>query len=1106
MLPPKKKNISNKTATKPSTIPAGVNTMNGHKYDVNNIKDFYTSMVSANWYKDRLRTNGYGLKDAESYMTKSDVLIKRAMTDDKSEEFTVNMLAKNRLDSINRTEFKTSNKRSTSYTNDGTDRVINIHKDQLNDLKAHPRSATVHEYGHSETDGWNGTSISGHEKYLYNQASKGRSPKTDDGLYVSGEEGSAEAKSDINTIRYNLYKSNKFNPKTGEYETKDKKFNKDMIPGIKNDYNTKRMLDAYGEDGLTDLMNTIANNKKQTDMKPQYMAMGGKLKDPPTKKKRPSYERAVYNGVSGIAKDVIQAEVISKVLNKGDQLLNKVTKSTKGAAVLDTAYDAYNTIKSYGKGDMVGMGSNFVGALLPGVSGKTIEAVADNYLPRESQEGQDANAFIANYGTGSLGKQLLDTYGQGYKSNKEFQKDLKNGKLKDETSIKNHIKNYKKPSTPIPTNKYAMGGNIRPSSRQRAIAPVVAGALISGGISMVSSLFGMSAAQKAKKEQEALRKKAEQDALAGQYRDQAIGDMNTFNNSNQYGEDNVEYYANGGSIEDDPNSPSDLSPDQMGILQRSIAQSNQVSPDAPVSESGYQTKGGILKPIGDGMEEVVGNRHNDTKIDGVSGVQLHSNGELEAEVEDKEVIADGEKVYSHRLKYDKKDSYADKIKKVVKQRNKLEKKQDKATSKREKNTIERQLAGLNMAENAVFRHQEEAKYREGIQVADTFAMGGRIKRLVGGGATPVRGFQKLFADTVKEGKYAGWRKNALGQMQHPSNKKIIVDKNGTPNYPYNDTATAKPASPTNAINAATATLGTASPKSTNLEWDKDKNGVPDLVQAPDEVPLLKGKTMLPEAAQTAPTNINTTAPASAFGAASTTANKFNTEGALGTAAQLAPLLLDNIGNAIMSKNTPKLTTPLLNRAATLESRVNINPQLAEIRRGNKAAKDSILNNTSNSNNAKANAISADLNSSRQQNELIASKDNQELALRNADSQNKQNVSMSNNATMNQHAMNQYQRSNDIRTQVSGNLANLQGDIKTVMQMNQAKDNFSGYTMANLADDDNGTKMMSYMSNEGFMKDPKNKAFILSRLEEKDADGKYKFEGQRIQAKRLNLLK
>lgn len=923
MLPPKKKNISNKTTTKPSIIPEGVNTMNGHKYDVNNIKDFYTSMVSANWYKDRLRTNGYGLKDAESYMTKSDVLIKRAMTDDKSEEFTVNMLAKNRLDSINRTEFKTSNKRSTSYTNDGTDRVINIHKDQLNDLKAHPRSATVHEYGHSETDGWNGTSISGHEKYLYNQASKGITPKTDDGLYVSGSEGSAEAKSDINAIRYNLYKSNKFNPKTGEYETKDKKFNKDMIPGIKNDYNTKRMLDAYGEDGLTDLMNTIANNKKQTDMKPQYMAMGGKL---------------------------------------------------------------------------------------------------------------------------------------------------------------------------------------RVSSRKKAIAPVVAGALISGGISMVSSLFGMSAAQKAKKEQQKQQRKAEFDALNNQFLDQKLGDTATYNDANLYGEDNVEYYANGGEIEQDPNIPSDLTPEQMAILQRTMAQNNQVSPDAPVSQSGYQTKGGELKPIGDGMEEVVGNRHNDTKIDGVSGVQLHSNGELEAEVEDKEVIADGEKVYSHRLKYDKKHSYADKIKKVVKERNKLEKKQDKATSKREKNTIERQLAGLNMAENAVFRHQEEAKHREGIEVANTFAMGGRIKKLVGGGPTPVRGFQKLFANTVKEGKYAGWRKNALGQMQHPSNKKIVVDENGTPNYSYNDTATAKPASPTNAINAATATLGTASPKSTNADWDKDKNGIPDLVQAPDMKPLVGGKTMLPTAAQTDPVNINTVAPASKLGTSATTAGKFNMEGAIGTAAQLAPMLLDNIGNAIMSKNTPKLATPLLNRAAPLESRVNINPQLAEIRRGNKAAKDSILNNTSNSNNAKANAISADLNSSRQQNELIASKDNQELALRNADSQNRQNVSMANTATMNQHAMNQYQRSNDIRSQVSGNLANLQGDIKTVMQMNQAKENFSGYTMANLADDENGTKMMSYMSNEGFMKDPKNKAFILSRLEEKDADGNYRFEGQRIQAKKLNLLK
>ena len=156
-------------------------------------------------------------------------------------------------------------------------------------------------------------------------------------------------------------------------------------------------------------------------------------------------------------------------------------------------------------------------------------------------------------------------------------------------------------------------------------------------------------------------------------------------------------------------------------------------PNLPVSNAGYQTAGGNLVPIGDGVEKVVGNKHNDTKIDGVSGVQLIKNGEVDAEVEDKEVIADGDKVYSHRLKYNANESYADKMKKIVSKRNKLEKEQEASSNKRRKNTIERQLAGLNMAENALFEHQELKKYEEGIKVANSFAFGGKIKKFEGGG-------------------------------------------------------------------------------------------------------------------------------------------------------------------------------------------------------------------------------------------------------------------------------------------------------------------------------------------------------------------------------------
>lgn len=56
------------------------------------------------------------------------------------------------------------------------------------------------------------------------------------------------------------------------------------------------------------------------------------------------------------------------------------------------------------------------------------------------------------------------------------------------------------------------------------------------------------------------------------------------------------------------------------------------------SESGFQTIGGKLIPIGTGVEQAVGNKHEETKIDGVSGIQLAQNGEVQAEIEDGEVM------------------------------------------------------------------------------------------------------------------------------------------------------------------------------------------------------------------------------------------------------------------------------------------------------------------------------------------------------------------------------------------------------------------------------------------------------------------------------------
>ena len=592
-----------------------------------------------------------------------------------------------------------------------------------------------------------------------------------------------------------------------------------------------------------------------------------------------------------------------------------------------------------------------------------------------------------------------------------------------------------------PLEKYACGGKMRPSSRKRHIDPMIIGA----GVQVLGSVLGMSQAQKAQKEQARQLKKQELATINAQYSQTRSNDYNTYNNTNTFGDNNVEYYAKGGEVESNslPNSAPKLSPMQMAEIQKSLTQNGGLAPQMPVSNGGYQTKGGNLVPIGDGVEEAVGNQHNEENIDGVSGIQLSKNGEPVAEIENKEVVVDGDTVYSHQLKYDGKQSYADKMRKITAKRNKLEKEQNTAKDKRVKNTIERKLAGLNMAEEALFTHQEHRKYAEGIKVADSFAFGGKLPKFSGGG--------NIFTDTNNGKKY----RLVNGKKQY------FID------FDPIKTAKEEEIKLNTELNKKDVDWNASTPKM----LDNDKNNIPDLVQAPSAV---NAPTMQPLATATAgATTGATTAGAGAKGIGSQ----------IGSAAlQLAPMLIDNIGNLLLTKNTPKLPTPLLNKVEHLETKVNVNPQLAEIRRTNKAVKDNILFNTSNSNNAKNNLVATALAGNRQANEILGGKENQEIALKNADHQNKQMVANTNNATMNEHSFRQYQRLNDIRTQHSANLADLSKDINNVITSNKLDKQFDANTLANLADDKLGEKAAIYIGNKDFMSKEANRKAMKERAD------------------------
>ena len=596
-----------------------------------------------------------------------------------------------------------------------------------------------------------------------------------------------------------------------------------------------------------------------------------------------------------------------------------------------------------------------------------------------------------------------------------------------------------------PLKKYACGGNMRPSSRKRHIDPMI----ISAGIQGLSSIFGIFQAKKAQKEQEKQLKKQELATINAQYSQARSNDYNTYNNTNTFGDNNVEYYAKGGEVESNslPNSAPKLSPMQMADIQKSLTQNGGLAPQMPVSNGGYQTKGGNLVPIGDGVEEAVGNQHNEETIDGVSGIQLSKNGEPVAEIENKEVVVDGDTVYSHQLKYDGKQSYADKMRKITAKRNKLEKEQNTAKDRRIKNTIERKLAGLNMAEEALFTHQEHRKYAEGIKVADSFAFGGKLPKFSGGG--------NIFTDTNNGKKY----RLVNGKKQY------FID------FDPIKTAKEEEIKLNTELNKKDVDWNASTPKM----LDNDKNNIPDLVQAPSAV---NAPTMQPLVTATAGATAGATTGATTAGAGAKGIGSQVGDVAL----QLAPMLIDNIGNFLLTKNTPKLPTPLLNKVEHLETKVNVNPQLAEIRRTNKAVKDNILFNTSNSNNAKNNLVATALAGNRQANEILGGKENQEIALKNADHQNKQMVANTNNATMNEHKFRQYQRSNDINSQYSANLADLSKDIGNVITSNKLDKQFDANTLANLADDKLGEKAAIYIGNKDFMSKEANRKAMKERAD------------------------
>ncbi len=231
-------------------------------YDPKDIRDFYGKMIQSDWYKNRLEKNGYesGYFFQDDKVRAQDVANQRVRRVNGTRVFDIDYLLKKYDQAKNSTE-----KYNFSWLLDNIDSVgshydgRNIYfenKVQPNIEKAHPRTIITHEYGHAETGGF---PLSEYESNLL------KSKISDPENRSTHDMSANERKADINTIRYNLYKSGLFDPSTGKYKTPSGKFEHSLLEKTRDDFSTKRSREIYSDKDLSMLMNTIAQNNSNQE-------------------------------------------------------------------------------------------------------------------------------------------------------------------------------------------------------------------------------------------------------------------------------------------------------------------------------------------------------------------------------------------------------------------------------------------------------------------------------------------------------------------------------------------------------------------------------------------------------------------------------------------------------------------------------------------------------------------------------------------------------------------------------------------------------------------------------------------------------------------------
>lgn len=153
--------------------------------------------------------------------------------------------------------------------------------------------------------------------------------------------------------------------------------------------------------------------------------------------------------------------------------------------------------------------------------------------------------------------------------------------------------------------------------------------------------------------------------------------------------------------------------------------------------------------------------------------------------------------------------------------------------------------------------------------------------------------------------------------------------------------------------------------------------------------------------------------------------KLNTKSSLG---DMAPMLIDNIGNLIMDLNRPKIPTPVMMPPVKFKTDIDVNPQINAITSANRGAVSDINRNISDANVATALRMKLANQEGMSKQQILAGETNTETDLFNKQASANLYPNMINTNKINEYAEDTVNRKLGIQASLSQNLGNLARDF------------------------------------------------------------------------------